>query len=64
MITLDESQPGIGAAAVGIARAAMEAATIYAKKWVQFGKSIAAQQALQLMLADMAIKVDAARLLC
>lgn len=64
MMTLDESRPGIGAAAVGIARAAMEAATAYAKERVQFGKPIAAQQAIQFMLADMAIKVDAARLLC
>ena len=64
MMTLDESRPGIGSAAVGIARAAMEAATAYAKERVQFGKPIAEQQAIQFMLADMAIKVDAARLLC
>ena len=64
MMTLDESRPGIGAAAVGIARAAMEVAAAYAKERVQFGKPIAAQQAIQFMLADMAIKVDAARLLC
>ena len=64
MMTLDESRPGIGAAAVGIARAAMEAATAYAKERIQFEKPIAAQQAIQFMLADMAIKVDAARLLC
>ena len=64
MMTLDESRPGIGSAAVGIARAAMEAAAAYAKERVQFGKPIAGQQAIQFMLADMAIKVDAARLLC
>lgn len=64
MMTLDESRPGIGSAAVGIARAAMEVAAAYAKERVQFGKPIAAQQAIQFMLADMAIKVDAARLLC
>jgi len=64
MMTLDESRPGVGAAAVGIARAAMEVATSYAKERIQFGKPIAAQQAIQFMLADMAIKVDAARLLC
>jgi acyl-CoA dehydrogenase len=64
MMTLDESRPGVGASAVGIARAALEAATEYAKERVQFGKPIAAQQAVQVMLADMAIKVNAARLLC
>jgi len=64
MMTLDESRSGVGAAAVGIARAALEAATAYAKERVQFGKPIAAQQAIQLMLADMAQKVAAARLLC
>ncbi len=64
MMTLDHSRPGVGAAAVGIARAAMEAATAYAKERVQFGKPIAAQQAIQFMLADMAQKVAAARLLC
>jgi acyl-CoA dehydrogenase len=64
MQTLDESRPGVGAAAVGIARAAMEAAIKYAKERVQFGKPIASQQSIQFMLADMAKKVDAARLLC
>ena len=64
MKTLDESRAGVGANAVGVARAAMEVATTYAKERVQFGKPIAALQAIQFMLADMAIKVDAARLLC
>jgi acyl-CoA dehydrogenase len=64
MKTLDESRAGVGGNAVGVARAAMEAATAYAKERVQFGKPIAALQAIQFMLADMAIKVDAARLLC
>jgi acyl-CoA dehydrogenase len=64
MRTLDESRATVGAAAVGIARAAMEAATAYAKDRVQFGKPIAHHQAIQLMLADMAMKVDAGRLLC
>jgi acyl-CoA dehydrogenase len=64
MKTLDESRAGVGAAAVGIARAAMEIAIAYAKERVQFGKPIAAQQVIQFMLADMAIKVEAARLLC
>ena len=64
MKTLDESRPGVGSAAVGIARAAMEAAVNYAKDRVQFGKPIATQQAIQFLLADMAKKVSAARLLC
>jgi len=64
MMTLDESRATVGAAAVGIARAAMEAATAYAKERVQFGRPIAHQQAIQFKLADMAMKVDAGRLLC
>jgi acyl-CoA dehydrogenase len=63
MMTLDESRAGVGSAAVGIARAALEAAVAYAKERQQFGKPIAQQQAIQFMLAEMAMKVDAARLL-
>jgi len=63
MMTLDESRPGVGAGAVGIARAALEAAVAYAKERKQFGKAIAQNQAIQFMLADMATKVEAARLL-
>lgn len=64
MMTLDSTRPGVGSAAVGIARAAHEAATAYAKERVQFGKPIAEFQAIQFMLADMAIRINAARLLC
>ena len=64
MKTLDESRAGVGAAAVGIARAAMEAATAYSRERVQFGQPIAEQQSIQFMLADMAQKVSAARFLC
>lgn len=64
MMTLDDSRPGVGAGAVGIARAALEVAIAYSKERNQFGQPIAAQQAIQFMLADMAIKVDAARMLC
>ncbi len=64
MMTLDSTRPGVGSAAVGIARAAQEAATAYAKERVQFGKPIAEFQAIQFMLADMAIRINAARLLC
>ena len=64
MMTLDESRATVGAAAVGIARAALEVATEYAKERVQFGKPIAEHQAIQFMLADMAVKVNAGRHLC
>jgi acyl-CoA dehydrogenase len=64
MMTLDESRATVGAAAVGIARAALEVATEYAKERVQFGKPIATHQAIQFKLADMAMKVNAGRFLC
>ena len=64
MMTLDESRAGVGAAAVGIARAAMQAAIAYAKERAQFGRPIATQQAIQFMLADMEMKISAARFLC
>lgn len=60
---LDEGRIGIGAWAVGIGRAAYEAALAYAKQRVQFGKPIAEFQAIAFMLADMATELDAARLL-
>ena len=64
MMTLDESRATVGSAAVGIARAALEISTGYAKERVQFGKPIAGHQAIQFMLANMAMKVNAGRLLC
>jgi acyl-CoA dehydrogenase len=63
MRTLDKSRAGIAASAVGIARAAMEAAIQYAKERQTFGQPLAAHQAVQFMLADMAIKVETARLI-
>jgi butyryl-CoA dehydrogenase len=63
MFTLDGGRIGIAAQAVGIARAALEAATTFAKERIQFGKPIAEFQAIQWMLADMATEIDAARLL-
>jgi acyl-CoA dehydrogenase len=63
MMTLDHSRPGVGASAVGIARAALETAVAYAKERKQFGKPIAALEGIQFMLADMAVRVEAARLL-
>ncbi|MFB3817254.1 MAG: acyl-CoA dehydrogenase [Candidatus Methylomirabilales bacterium] len=63
MRTLDGGRIGIAAQALGIARAALEASLEYAKQRVQFGRPIAANQAIQFMLADMATELDAARLL-
>jgi alkylation response protein AidB-like acyl-CoA dehydrogenase len=60
---LDRGRIGIGAWALGIGCAALEAARRYAKERVQFGKPIAEFQAIQLMLADMATELEAARLL-
>ena len=63
MTMLDRSRPMIAAIALGIARAAYEYARDYARERVQFGKPIAANQSIQFMLADMATKVQAARLM-
>ena len=63
MMTLDRTRPGVSAMAVGIGRAAFEFASDYAKERVQFGVPIAMHQAIQFMIADMATKVEAARLL-
>ena len=63
MKLLDRSRPGLGAQALGLAQGALEAATDYARKRIQFEHPIIAQQAVQQMLADMAIQVEAARAL-
>ena len=63
MMTLDRTRPGVSAMAVGIGRAAFEFAAEYSKERVQFGVPIAMHQAIQFMIADMATKVDAGRLL-
>jgi len=63
MMTLDRTRPGVAAMAVGIARAAFEYAAEYSKERVQFGVPIAMHQAIQFMIADMATKVEASRLL-
>ena len=60
---LDGGRISIGALSVGIAQGAFEAATAYAQERQQFGKPIAAFQAIQWMLADSALEIDAARLL-
>ena len=63
MRTFDRSRPGVGAQAVGIAQGALEAATDYAQKRIQFGAPLSALEGIQFMLADMATKVEAARAL-
>lgn len=64
LTTLDHTRPPIAAGAVGAARAAMQHSIKYAKERKQFNQAIASFQAIQFMLADMATKVEAARLLC
>jgi alkylation response protein AidB-like acyl-CoA dehydrogenase len=61
LATLDHTRPTIGAQAVGIAQGALDVALAYVKERKQFGKQIAEFQGLQFMLADMAMKVEAAR---
>jgi len=63
MRTLGVGRIGMAIGAVGLARAAFEAAVPYANQRHQFGKPIASFQAIQFMLADMATEIDAARLL-
>ncbi|GAA5346659.1 butyryl-CoA dehydrogenase [Planifilum fimeticola] len=63
MMTLDGGRNGIAAQAVGIAQGALDAALAYAREREQFGKPIAAQQAIQFKLADMATRIEASRLL-
>ena len=59
--TLDFTRPTIGAQAVGIAQGALDAAVAYVKDRKQFGRSIAEFQGVQFMLADMEMRVEAAR---
>src|SRR6202020_722251 len=63
LATLDHTRPTIGAQAVGIAQGALDAAIAYTKDRKQFGESISSFQGVQFMLADMAMKVEAARLM-
>ena len=63
METFDRSRVTLAASATGLARAALEYATRYAQERVQFGKPIVEHQAVAFRLADMALRVDASRLL-
>ena len=59
--TLDHTRPTIGAQAVGIAQGALDASIAYVKERKQFGKKIGDFQGVQFMVADMAMKIEAAR---
>ena len=61
MMTLDRARPGVAAQGVGLAAGALELASVYANRRIQFGAKISSFQMIQQMLADMAIKVEAAR---
>jgi len=63
MKVFDRSRPGVGAAAIGIARRAMEEAINYARQRETMGKPIYRHQAIGHMIADMSMQIDAARLL-
>jgi len=63
MATFEASRPMVGAQALGIARAAYEFALDYAKQRSQFGRPIIENQSIAFKLADMAVKIDASRLL-
>ena len=63
LATLDGGRIGIASQALGIAQASLDASISYSKERVQFGKPIADNQAIQFMLADMAMEIESARLL-
>lgn len=63
MLAFDHSRPVVAAAAVGLARGAMEHAVRYASERKAFGVPIAKHQAVNFMVADMAMNIEAARLL-
>jgi len=61
MMTLDRARPGVASQAVGLAQGALEWAIRYTSERQQFGQSVMSFQAIQFMLADMAIQVEASR---
>ena len=63
MNTLDAARPFVGAVSVGLSQAALDMAVKYSRERRQFGQPIASFQLVQAMLADMAMKVEASRLL-
>jgi alkylation response protein AidB-like acyl-CoA dehydrogenase len=63
LAALERTRPSIGCLALGVGRAAFEYALDYSKERIQFGRPLAANEAIAFKLADMAIELDAARLL-
>ncbi len=63
MTALDEGRIGIASLSVGLSQACLDAAVSYAKERVQFGRSISKFQGIRWMIADMAVQIEAARLL-
>ena len=63
LATLDGGRIGIASQALGIAQASLDASIAYSKERIQFGKPISTQQAIQFKIADMAMEIEAARLL-
>jgi alkylation response protein AidB-like acyl-CoA dehydrogenase len=63
MAALDNGRMSLASGSVGIAQAALDSATSYAKSRIQFGKPIASFQLIQELLADMYVELEAARLL-
>jgi alkylation response protein AidB-like acyl-CoA dehydrogenase len=61
MTTLDMTRASVASMAVGVSRAAFEEALKYSKERVQFGRPIIAQQSINFMLAEMAMKIEAGR---
>ncbi len=61
MATLDRARPGVAAQGMGCAQGALDLATVYSQKRIQFGKPISSFQMVQQMLANMATKTEAAR---
>ncbi len=61
MMTLDHARPGVAAQALGAAQGALDLALVYANRRKQFGAAISSFQMVQKMLADMAMKTEAAR---
>jgi butyryl-CoA dehydrogenase len=61
MMTLDSARVGVAAQGVGVAQRALDESVKYAKKRVAFGQPIAKLQAIQWMIADMSVRVEAAR---
>ncbi len=63
MMVLDRARPSIGAQSVGLAQAALDMAMAYAKERVVFGQPVSEYQAIRFALADMATRLEAARLM-